>query len=346
MSIHGRVTRARAPFRIGLAGGGTDIPAYSSIHGGHVVNATISYYVYATISNLQDKRIEIRALDQRISCTYETHHLPESIKTEVPLHLATYQHFCEAFLDGELPHLSISTYSNAPRGSGLGGSSSLVVSLLKALLTHFSIAHEQVQIASHAYIIERLRCGFSGGMQDQYASAIGGFNSITFADHNVLIDNINLSPGMISELESTLFLLDLSKSRVSSDIIDAHLASIQQSDTHFLVTMSQIRQNAADVLHSLRNHDLFRLYAHIREGWRLKTQLTPLIATLEISTLIKELENLGVNFARLTGAGGGGHILISCNLEHQVSLREMLGPIAAHLSPVKTTHESVSSWPL
>jgi len=182
------IAHAKAPLRLGLAGGGTDVSPYSDEFGGQVLNATISLFTHCHIEEAQGREVEFLAADSdemvRIGAA------PESNDLALQLHRAVYRRMAREFLAGDMPGLKVTTYSDAPPGSGVGSSSSLVVAMVKAYAEYLQLPLREYEVAQLAYDIERVDCGLAGGKQDQYAAAFGGFNFMEFGPR----DRVVVSP--------------------------------------------------------------------------------------------------------------------------------------------------------
>ena len=174
------IIRARAPLRLGLAGGGTDVSPYTDIYGGAVMNATISRFAYTTIETLTDKKITIESADLGTSKDYPLTDVLPMDDGHLNLTKAAYNRIVRDYNGGEPLAVKVTTYSEAPPGSGLGASSTLVVSLVTAFGELLSLSLGEYDIASLAYLIERKDQKLRGGRQDQYAAAFGGFNFMEF----------------------------------------------------------------------------------------------------------------------------------------------------------------------
>ncbi|MBP5590129.1 MAG: dehydrogenase, partial [Bacteroidales bacterium] len=175
------ICRSKAPLRLGLAGGGTDVSPYSDIYGGSVLNATIDKYAHCTIEETNDGFIEIEAADIKISRKYPSA-LSLPIEGTIDLHKGVYNRIITQFINKPLS-FKITTYCDVPPGSGLGTSSTMVVAILKAFTEWLNLPLGDYDMAFMAYQIERLELGLRGGKQDQYAATFGGFNFIEFYDN-------------------------------------------------------------------------------------------------------------------------------------------------------------------
>src|ERR1700742_2661310 len=198
------VIRSRAPLRLGLAGGGTDVSPYCDKFGGAILNATVGLYAYATIEPNQDGRVRLVSSDQSVSADYgagaEIH--PDG---QLDLLKFVHNHAVQRFNAGQPLSLQLTTRVDVPAGSGLGGSSTLVVAVLKAYSEWLNCPIDDYDLARTAYVIEREMAGLQGGRQDQYAAAFGGFNFMEFGQNGlVLVNPLRIKESVVSELEASL----------------------------------------------------------------------------------------------------------------------------------------------
>ncbi len=180
--------RARAPLRLGLAGGGSDVSPYCDIHGGYVLNATIDRYAYAVIKLLGESEVRFIAADQQIEVK-DTLSEQLELNGMLNLHKAVYNQMIQQYNDGKPIPMELSTFCDAPAGSGLGSSSTLVVVMIRAFAELLNLPLDDYMIAHLAYQIERVDCGLQGGRQDQYSATFGGFNFMEFyADERAVVN--------------------------------------------------------------------------------------------------------------------------------------------------------------
>jgi len=211
--------RSRAPLRIGLAGGGTDVSPYCDEFGGAILNATIGLYAYATIEPLQTNVVRFDSRDQNQVAEYECE---TELQPDGNLDLLKYVHnyAVKRFNSGQPLSLRLTTRVDVPSGSGLGGSSTLVVATLRAYAAWLNYPLDDYELAQTAYLIERNHAGLRGGRQDQYAAAFGGFNYMEFGkDGKVLVNPLRIKERVVSELEASLLLFYTGASRSSAAII-------------------------------------------------------------------------------------------------------------------------------
>src|SRR5690242_3942760 len=212
------IYRSKAPLRIGLAGGGTDVSPYSDQYGGVILNATISLYAHANIEPIPEKLILLQAFDRGEEQQFD---LQKTLPTDTKLDLlkGVYNRIAR---DYGIPSsgFRLSTYVDAPAGSGLGTSSTLVVAIIGAFVEMLKLPLGEYDIAHYAYEIERKDLQLAGGKQDQYAATFGGVNFMEFyANDKVIVNPLRIKNEYLHELENNLVLYFTSTSRESATII-------------------------------------------------------------------------------------------------------------------------------
>ena len=202
-------------------------------------------------------------------------------------------------------------HCDAPPGSGLGSSSSLIVALGAALSELSSEAMTPYELAERAVRIEREDLAIPGGYQDQYAAAFGGFNFIEFEADGVLVNPLRLRPEAIAELQSTLMLVPTPAiQRRSSGILERQIAAYERQDDDVMAALGALKDQAVHAKACLLRGELGGLAAVLREGWVTKQRLASGIATDEIDELYEEAMSFGAMGGKLLGAGGGGFLLL------------------------------------
>jgi D-glycero-alpha-D-manno-heptose-7-phosphate kinase len=261
------VIRARAPLRLGLAGGGTDVSPYCDIHGGYVLNAAIDRYAYAVIKTLDEPVVRFVATDQQAEKVRPAD-VPLPLNGNLDLHKAVYNHIVQKFNGGKPIPLELSTFCDAPAGSGLGSSSTLVVTMIRAFVELLNLPLDDYTIAHMAYQIERVDCGLQGGRQDQYSAT---FNFMEFyADERAIINPLRIKNWILCELEASLVLYFTGVSRESAHIIADQSSNVKSGAADALEAMHGIKREALAMKECLLRGDFSGLVESMRLGWENK----------------------------------------------------------------------------
>lgn len=338
------IVRARAPLRLGLAGGGTDVSPYCDLYGGMVMNATIDRYAYAMIAPreggeacfhaLDVGREEVRACDGEIECNG-------------PLQLlkGVYARVSRDYLHGERPPLNVKTFSDAPPGSGLGSSSTMVVALVQAFTEYFSLPLGEYEVAQLAYEVERKDLKLAGGKQDQYAAAFGGFNFMEFYNGDrVVVNPLRIKEWVRAELEASLVLYFTGVSRASAEIIDQQSRNIVAKDKRSTEATHQLKEEAIRMKECVLKGDLRGLGTTMQAGWEAKKRMAAGIT----NPLIDRIERIafanGAHAAKVSGAGGGGFIMFMGDPERRIELIRMLLAEGGSILDFHFTQQGATSW--
>ena len=338
------IVRSRAPLRLGMAGGGTDVSPFSDQHGGFVMNVSIDKFAYATLMAAEAGTVEFESLDAQC---HECLAPDEVTLAPGPTQLmrGVYLRIAERFLQGRRPALKVRAHSDAPPGSGLGSSSTMVVALVGAFAEYFGLALGEYEIAHLAYEIERKDLGLSGGKQDQYAAAFGGFNFMEFyADDRVIVNPLRIKEWIWNELEASMVLYFTGVSRASAKIIDEQSRNIKEGRTDSLDAMHRLKAEASQMKEALLRGDLERFATVMQSGWQAKKQSASSIT----NPMIDELEALafanGARAAKVSGAGGGGFMMFVCDPAERVGLVRALSAAGGTVYDAHFTPSGVSSW--
>jgi D-glycero-alpha-D-manno-heptose-7-phosphate kinase len=304
------LVRSRSPLRLGLAGGGTDIESFYSIHGGCVLNATIDLYACCTIKPKNDGKIRFIAPD--INAEFETG-IVDYIEPTGPLklHKAIYNRIVKDYNKGRpIGAFKMTTYCDSPPGSGLGSSSTLVVSIIKAYTELLSIPFGDYDIAHLAYEIERIDLGMKGGKQDQYAGTFGGVNFMEFyKDDKTIINPLKVRRWIMSELEQSLVLFYTGVSRDSGSIIEEQSNGMESGSVKTAESMLAIKQEAFEMKEALLKGDIKAIAESMRRGWAAKKASASKISNPNIDRIYDMVMEAGAMAGKISGAGGGGFIM-------------------------------------
>lgn len=338
------IVRARAPLRLGLAGGGTDVAPFCDLHGGYVMNAAIDKYAYATVDESPTGQAEFHALDHGVSIAWKPQ---EVVFGQGPLQLltGTYLRICRDFLDDRRPALRVRTFSDAPPGSGLGSSSTLVVALVTAMAEYFSLAMGEYEVAHLAYQIERSDLAMAGGKQDQYAAAFGGFNFMEFhAGDRVIVNPLRIKDWVLAELEASLLLYFTGVSRESARIIDeqAHNAATGVQDS--VDAMHELKNEAVQMKEALLKGDLSAFARTFQKGWEAKKRMAHSISNPMIDAVEAVAVDNGARATKVSGAGGGGFMMFVCDPCDRVRLSRALAAQGGNLVDFHFNPQGAIAW--
>jgi D-glycero-alpha-D-manno-heptose-7-phosphate kinase len=303
------VVRSRAPLRLGLAGGGTDVSPYCDRFGGAILNATIGHYAYASIEAIDGGLVRFVSCDQGESAEYAS---KEQLEPDGKLDLLKFvhNHAVRRFNNGTPMSLQLTTRVDVPSGSGLGGSSTLVVAALKAYAELLNHPLDDYDLAHSAWVIEREEAGLKGGSQDQYAAAFGGFNFMEFSGKSkVLVNPLRIKDSIVSELEASLLLFYTGASRDSAAIIAEQSKNVDAGNETAIDAMHQIKQEAIRMKEALLKGDFCLLHDVLRSSWEAKKRMASRIVNERIETMYERALEAGAHCARISGAGGGGFMM-------------------------------------
>ncbi len=318
------IVRARAPLRLGLAGGGTDVAPYCDQFGGHVMNAAIDKYAYATVDASPAGRAEFHALDRGASLSTDAGAIAND-NPALQLLVGAYQRICRDHLGGEQPPVRVRTWSDAPPGSGLGSSSTLVVALVVALAEYFGLALGEYETAHLAYEVERCDLALAGGKQDQYAAAFGGFNFMEFhRDDRVIVNPLRIKDWVLAELEASLLLYFTGVSRESARIIDEQARNTASGKQSSLDAMHRLKLEATQMKEALLKGDLPAFARTMQAGWEAKKEMASSISNPMIDAVEAVAAANGAIATKVSGAGGGGFMMFVCDPAERMRLSQAL----------------------
>jgi len=338
------VIRTRAPLRLGLAGGGTDLSPYCDEFGGAVLNATIDRYAYAFIAPSSDGRTHFAARDLGIEESFSPD--PDALKSaRLAIHGGVYRRMMAEFNAGVLRPLSITSYVDAPAGSGLGSSSALAVALVEAFRTLLGLPLGLYDVAHLAFEIERIDLGLAGGKQDQYAAAFGGANFIEFlAGDRVIVNPLRVARGVMNELEASLVTCFSGVSRRSEAIIEDQQRRMAVPASEALASLHQLKSDAIDMKQALLRGEIRRMAEILNRSWLAKKRTAAGISTQLIDDLYATAMSHGALAGKVSGAGGGGFVMFLVPPHRRITLIRALTDAGAQASAVHLTTEGAESW--
>ena len=340
------IVKSKAPLILGIAGGGTDVSPYSEIYGGAVLNATIDMYAYCTIESIcQNNKVEFISQDFEKSLLLES--LPFfELTGDLILHKAVYNTIVKEFNNGKSLSVRVTTYSDAPPGSGLGSSSTMVVAILSGYRELLNLPLGDYDIARIAYKIEREDCNMLGGKQDQYAATFGGVNFMEFYENDkVIVNPLRIKSEIINELESRMILFFSGVSRDSSIIIEDQIDNVRSLNSDkFLEAMHQVKNLSFRMKESLLIGDITSLINIFSESWIQKKQTSSCITNSYIESIEKTALESGASAVKVSGAGGGGFIIIFVDPYRKFEVLTALDIFDGYVRPFHFCQKGVESW--
>lgn len=303
------IIRARAPLRLGLAGGGTDVSPFSDEYGGHVLNATIDLYAQAILEPTNDGKIIFSAVDLNEIVVVDSSSVLTSCNN-LKLHQGVYNRVVKQFNHGKPLSFRLTTYADAPAGSGLGTSSTMVVCILQAFAEWLHLGLGEYELAQLAYQIERHDLKLAGGKQDQYAAAFGGFNFIEFGPlDKVLVNPIRIKSSIVNELEASTILFYTGQSRESARIIEHQVATYKDVNSLSVKALFSMKDDAIFMKAALLKGDFDEYASILRNSWNAKKNLSATVSNLELDIIYDCAIKAGAKAGKLSGAGGGGFFM-------------------------------------
>jgi D-glycero-alpha-D-manno-heptose-7-phosphate kinase len=337
------IIRSKAPLRLGLAGGGTDVSPYSDLYGGATLNATISMYAYATIIPANDGNIVIRSLDKDV--LFETRSC-EAIPIDGKLNLlkGIYNRIVKDYTHTALS-FELSTYVDAPPGSGLGTSSTLVVAVLGAFAEWLNLPLGEYDLARLAYQIERIDLQMAGGKQDQYAATFGGINFMEFfKDDKVIVNPLKIRSIYVNELSHNLVLYNTKTSRVSSAIIERQARNIFENKTKYIEATHKLKQQAVMMKEAILKGEIDMIGEVLDFGWKHKKQIASGITNHLIDSIYEAAIGNGATGGKISGAGGGGFMFFYCPNNTRFKVIESLRKFGGTNHRYEFTTAGMTAW--
>ncbi len=332
--------RSKAPLRLGLAGGGTDVSPYCDNHGGAVLNVTIDMFARCMITDgVSDLEFISEDYDINLKCDLGL----QKLDGELLLHKAVYNKIFSRYLDSNYIPLKIVTNCDAPPGSGLGSSSTIVVSMIKAYAEFFNLVINEYELAELAFEIERIDCGLHGGYQDQYSAAFGGVNFIEFhVNRKCIVHRLRIKDSTLNELEESIVLFFTGISRSSEKIIDHQRSAIKNE--HRLSALHDVKKYAEVIKESLLTGDLENFYIQQNKSWNAKKATSKYISNDYIEKINKNLINIGVKGLKISGAGGGGFMMIFIDPSIRKNVNNLLKQYDGEVFSFHFTSKGAQAW--
>jgi D-glycero-alpha-D-manno-heptose-7-phosphate kinase len=324
--------------RVSFAGGGTDVSPFPETEGGLVLSATIDRYAYGSLCARADGIISIESVDFGISVDFPAHEDP-ALDGKLDLVKAAIRRLSG---DGSYGY-DLVLRSSAPPGSGLGSSSTMMVALVGLLREHYSLPLSKYEVAHLAWQIEREDLGIHGGKQDQYAATFGGFNFIEFSDR-VIVNPLRVRDSIVHELELNLLLCYTGVTRESANIIVDQTARMQGNDAHTLAGLRAQKDLAVAMKSAMLRGELRHFGELLGQAWEEKKKMSPFITNSQIDEAYELAITHGALGGKVTGAGGGGHILFYCDFAKQHRVAEAMEKLGAQVTEFSFARRGLTTW--
>jgi D-glycero-alpha-D-manno-heptose-7-phosphate kinase len=331
------LVRARAPLRLSFCGGGTDVSPYPEEHGGMVLSATINQYAYASLRPRRDSRISISSLDYDVVARYDH---PRRLKFDGQLDLV--KAAVRAFRVKRGADLWV--HSDAPPGSGLGSSSTLVVALIGALAEWQKKELSGYDVAELAYRIERVDLGLAGGRQDQYAAAFGGFNFIEFQSDSTVVTPLRIRTDVLQELEYRLLLCYMGQTRQSAHIIERQTAAYREGKKPVLDALDRLKRETLEMKKALLLGDVDGMGELLHEAWENKKRLDESISNSRVDKLYQVARKEGAIGGKMPGAGGGGYFVLLSRFDRRHRIAAALEKHGGQVVPFQFERRGLATW--
>ena len=339
------IIRSKAPLRLGLAGGGTDVSPYSDIYGGAILNATISMYAYATIIPRNDDKIVFHSEDKNELLELRSS-LNLDIDGKLDLLKGIYNRVVKQFTNKPLS-FDLYTYVDAPPGSGLGTSSTLVVAVLGAFCEWLKLPLGEYDIAHLAFDIERIDLGMAGGKQDQYAATFGGVNFMEFFEKDkVIVNPLRIKEKYLDELAYNLILYFTETSRFSSKIIESQTFNVISKNEKSIEATHKLKEQSIMMKEAILKGNLNEIGKIMDFGWQNKKQLASGISNDFIDNIYDMAIKAGANGGKISGAGGGGFMFFYCPDNTRFKVIETLNKLGGQIKRYEFTNKGLTTWML
>lgn len=337
------IYRSKAPLRIGLAGGGTDVSPYSDEFGGAILNATLSLNAYSNIEIIDTKEIIVQALDRNEVETYTwSKELP--INGTLDLLKGVYNRIQKDYIVPEVG-FKLSTFVDAPAGSGVGTSSTLVVAIIGAFVEMLKLPLGDYDIAHYAFEIERNDLKLAGGKQDQYAATFGGVNFMEFyANDKVIVNPLRIRQEYLNELENNLVLYFTATSRESATIIKEQQKNVVQRNEKSIEAMHHLKEQAKMMKEALLKGKLNEIGEILDYGFHQKRNMAQNISNSSIEAIYDAAKNAGATGGKISGAGGGGFMIFYCPKNTRYKVINTLNKFGGVIKPYSLTQHGLTTW--
>ena len=338
-----KIYRSKVPFRISLGGGGTDLSSFSKNHTGAVINVTLHLFTHTSLQLRDDTNVTFEWVNKN---EIEQHSFSNELDCSYGLKLfkATHNHIFKRF-NLEPVGYDIVTYQDVPTGSGLGTSSTLIVSLIGVYQELFNLPLGEYDIADMAVQIERNELKENGGKQDQYAAAFGGWNYMEFKGNDVIVNPLRIKDKIQNELANNIVLYYTNSPRKSSDILEEQIHRIENNSKTSILSLHALVEQAKMIKDCLIKGNINELGEMLDYGFKQKSQLANGIINTEINKIYETAIKAGATGGKISGAGGGGFMIFYCpnNTKYKV-INELDKLNIGYYQPFTWTQFGLRTW--
>lgn len=334
---------SKAPFRIGLAGGGTDVSPFSDNYGGNVLNATIDLYATTILIPRNDGKIIINARNNNLRVELDSKEVLSDVE-DLSLQIGVYNHIVKNFTKEALSFELITTI-DVPTGSGLGTSSTIAISILGAFMEWLKLPLGEYDIAQLAVKIEREELQMAGGKQDQYAATFGGFNFMEFYKENrVIVNPLRIKNSIIRDLNYHLLLFYTQTKRSSSDIIEVQKKNFRDQVGEVIDASKELKQQAVKMKEALLLGRLEEIGSILNHGWENKKKLASGISNEQVENIYDTAIEAGAIGGKISGAGGGGFMIFYCPKNTKFAVVDALAKIGVLHQLFTFQNNGLETW--
>ena len=338
-TLKSMLIRAKAPLRISFAGGGTDVPPFPARDGGLVLNATINRYAYGTLRPRADRAITIHSHDYGSSIELAAGETP---MFDGKLDLA--KAAIRRFMGSDEVGFDLILHSNAPPGSGLGSSSAMMVALIGVLKEFRNVPLTDYELAELAHSVERDELGIRGGRQDQYAAAFGGFNFIELYGDHVVVNPLRVAQDTVLELEHNLLLCYTGNTRQSDHIIDDQMSRYERGEIETGIGLKAQKALALEMKNALLQRRLTDFAELLNSAWEAKKKMSDRISNDRIDELYAAARDAGALGGKVTGAGGGGYLLLYCRHDRKHDVADRMERLGSGVTEFAFEDAGLRTW--
>lgn len=336
--------RSRAPLRLGLAGGASDVSPFCDRFGGYVLNATINMFANCHLEPASGGRVVFTSLDRGERFEAEAAaELP--LEGTFILHKAIYNRIVRQFNGGKPLSLTMATSSDAPVGSGLGASSTLVVAILQAWVEWLKLPLGEYDVAQLAFQIEREDARLLGGRQDQYAAAFGGFNFMEFyADNRVIVNPLRIKSSHLNELESSIVLYYTGVSREGADVIREQQQRVNDENEDAIKATLELKNDAVLMKEAILKGNIRDVARVLGRSWEAKKKIASGMTNQAIESAYEAALGAGAYSGRLSGAGRGGFIIFMTDPLRRLEVIRALKRCDGEVYPFQFSERGAQAW--